>query len=432
MLVLLGIGFLAGVVTAISPCVLPVLPILLAGGASGRKPFRIIAGLVTSFVVFTLFATWLLSELGLPADFLRNLAIALLFLVAATLIVPRLALLIEKPFARLTRFRAGGGGFLLGASLGLVFVPCAGPVLAAISVVAANNNVGLRAILLTIAYALGAAVPMALIALGGKRLAGRLRTQRPAAPARLGDRDRRSSRSRSRFNADTRFQTALPGYTQALQKHIEDSSDRPAPARQADRREARPTALPGPGRHERRRRPAELRRRAGARARRPLVQLAAADARGAARQGRADRLLDVLVHQLPAHAAAPEGAGTPPTTATGSRSSASTRPSSPSSTSPRTWQAAIKRLGITYPVVQDNDFAHLERLLEPVLAGRVPDRPRAARSGTTEVGEGGYAETESAIQALLGRATSTRDRRPTRARPAPSHPSPTSASSGST
>ena len=180
MLVLLGIGFLAGLVTAISPCVLPVLPILLAGGASGRKPFRIIAGLVASFVVFTLFATWLLNQLGLPDDLLRNIAIALLFLVAATLLVPRLGLLIEKPFARLTRFRAGGGGFLLGASLGLVFVPCAGPVLATISVVAATNNVGLRAILLTIAYALGAALPMLLIALGGQRIGKRLRAEAPA------------------------------------------------------------------------------------------------------------------------------------------------------------------------------------------------------------------------------------------------------------
>src|SRR5882724_10811880 len=98
MLVLLGIGLLAGLVTAISPCVLPVLPVLLAGGASGRKPLRIVAGLVGSFVVFTLFSTWLLGKLGLPDDLLRNLAIALLFLVAATLLVPQLAFLLERPF----------------------------------------------------------------------------------------------------------------------------------------------------------------------------------------------------------------------------------------------------------------------------------------------------------------------------------------------
>ena len=85
MVLLLSIGFLAGVITAISPCVLPVLPILLASGASGRKPIRVIAGLVVSFSVFTLFATWILDKLGLPQDTLRNLAIVFLFVLAAIL-----------------------------------------------------------------------------------------------------------------------------------------------------------------------------------------------------------------------------------------------------------------------------------------------------------------------------------------------------------
>jgi cytochrome c biogenesis protein CcdA/thiol-disulfide isomerase/thioredoxin len=221
--VLLGSGLLAGFVTAISPCVLPVLPILLAGGASGRRPWRIVTGLVASFVVFTLFASWLLDRLGLPQDFLRNLAIALLFVVAATLLVPQLGALLERPFARLTRFRAIGGGFLLGASLGLVFVPCAGPVLAAITVVAANENVGWRAILLTVAYALGAAVPMLLIALGGRTLAGRLRARagrlRLASGVVIG-----AVALAIALNADARFQTTLPGYTRALQKHVESSA----------------------------------------------------------------------------------------------------------------------------------------------------------------------------------------------------------------
>jgi cytochrome c biogenesis protein CcdA/thiol-disulfide isomerase/thioredoxin len=222
-LVLIGIGFLAGLVTAISPCVLPVLPILLAGGASGRKPFRIVAGLVGSFVVFTLFSTWLLGRLGLPDDLLRNLAIALLFVVAATLLVPRLGLLLEQPFARLTRRRATGGGFLLGASLGLVFVPCAGPVLAAISVVAASNNVGLRTIALTIAYAVGAALPMLLIAIGGREIATRLRVQGPRLRFGSGVVIGLVALAIA-LNADSRFQTALPGYTQALQKHIESNA----------------------------------------------------------------------------------------------------------------------------------------------------------------------------------------------------------------
>src|SRR5258706_16063497 len=137
MLVLLGIGFGAGVITAVSPCILPVRPIVLAGGAGGegRRPFAIIAGLVVSFTVFTLTAASILSALGLPQDVLRNLAIATLFVLAASLLSTKVAYWLERPFLFLTRRRTGnlGGGFLLGVSLGLVFVPCAGPVLATIT-----------------------------------------------------------------------------------------------------------------------------------------------------------------------------------------------------------------------------------------------------------------------------------------------------------
>ena len=230
MLVLLGIGLLAGVITAISPCVLPVLPILLAGSASGgrRRPYAIIAGLVASFSIFTLFAAWLLDQLGLPQDTLRNVAIALLFLLAATLVVPQLGALLERPFVRLTRRRSGdlGGGFLLGASLGLVFVPCAGPVLAAVTVIAANHHVGWKAILLTVAYAVGAAVPMLLIAVGGRRAIGRVkafRTRAPTVRAALGVVIAATALAIT-LNLDRPFQTALPGYASALQKRVEDTA----------------------------------------------------------------------------------------------------------------------------------------------------------------------------------------------------------------
>ena len=197
MLILLAIGFVAGIVTALSPCVLPVLPIVLAGGATGRRPLAIVAGIVASFTVFTLFAAWLLDRLGLPQDLLRNLAIALLFLVALTLLVPQVGELVARPLQALTRRRAGdlGGGFFLGASLGLVFVPCAGPVLAAVSVIAANREVGLEGVLLTLAYAIGAALPMLAIAFAGQRAAGALRAQRCRRPPH-GRRARRRRRAR--------------------------------------------------------------------------------------------------------------------------------------------------------------------------------------------------------------------------------------------
>src|SRR5581483_6295076 len=185
-MILIPLGLLGGVITAVSPCVLPVLPVLLAGGASGRKPLRIIAGLIASFTVFTLFATWLLDELGLPDDLLRNLAIAFLFVLAVVLLVPQLGVQLERGLAVFSRFRPAnaGGGFGLGVALGLVFVPCAGPVLAAISTAAAKERFGLSTVVLTICYAIGAAVPMLVVAYGGRGASNRI--NRHAAAIRTG------------------------------------------------------------------------------------------------------------------------------------------------------------------------------------------------------------------------------------------------------
>jgi len=227
MVFLLVVGLLAGVVTAVSPCVLPVLPILLAGGASGRNPLRVIAGLVASFSIFTLFATWILDQLGLPQDFLRNLAIAFLFLTAIVLLVPRAALVVERPLTVFSRFRpkgADGGGLLFGATLGLVFVPCAGPVLATVTVVAANNDVGARAILLTVFYAVGAAIPMLVIAYGGRGAAARLR--RHALSVRLASGAIVAVVAVGLvLHVDDNLATLTPGYTNFLQQKIENNAD---------------------------------------------------------------------------------------------------------------------------------------------------------------------------------------------------------------
>jgi cytochrome c biogenesis protein CcdA/thiol-disulfide isomerase/thioredoxin len=228
MVVLLGIGFVAGVITAVSPCVLPVLPIVLAGGSAAgtrRRPYAIIAGLIVSFTVFTLSASALLSALGLPQDTLRNIAIALLFVVAATLLVPRLGMVIEAPLTRLSRRPSGdlGGGFVLGVSLGLVFVPCAGPVLATVSVLAAEHRVGLRLVLLTLFYAAGAGVVLLAVALGGQRATRRLRQTRwwwrPALGVAMA-----AAAFAVVFNVDQTLQVHLGSYTNALQRHTEESA----------------------------------------------------------------------------------------------------------------------------------------------------------------------------------------------------------------
>lgn len=99
MLVLLGTSFVAGLITSISPCVLPVLPILLAGSADTSRtcPYAIVAGLVLSSTTFTLAGATLLSALGLPDDLLRDVAIGALFVLVGTLLVPRFGRLLERP-----------------------------------------------------------------------------------------------------------------------------------------------------------------------------------------------------------------------------------------------------------------------------------------------------------------------------------------------
>ena len=143
---LLAIAFIGGFITGVSPCIVPVLPVVVAGGSTGSRrarPFLIIAGLVLSFSLAELLGTTLLSALGLPEDFLFWLGISVLLVLALGLMVPTIGYWTERPFSRLgaSRHAGSGGGFVLGLSLGLVFVPCAGPVLAAISVAAANHRV---------------------------------------------------------------------------------------------------------------------------------------------------------------------------------------------------------------------------------------------------------------------------------------------------
>jgi cytochrome c biogenesis protein CcdA/thiol-disulfide isomerase/thioredoxin len=221
---LAGIAFLAGVVTAVSPCVLPVLPIVFAGGASGgsrRRPVAIVAGIVVAFTASLLVVAWLLRTLGLPQDLLRNVAIALLFVIAAMLIVPQFALLIERPLSRLSRRPGGdlGGGFLLGLSLGLVFVPCGGVIQGYIASQAASiGDIGFKTVAITVAYALGVALPMLVIA-NRARAASSLRVFREnAQPIRAGLGVLvAASAFLIVFHVDRTLQRKIPDYTSSLQ-----------------------------------------------------------------------------------------------------------------------------------------------------------------------------------------------------------------------
>jgi cytochrome c biogenesis protein CcdA/thiol-disulfide isomerase/thioredoxin len=173
MLILVPIAFAAGIITVFTPCVLPVLPIVLAGGAgTKRRPYAIAAGLVTTFTAFLLAGAWLWGLLGIGKQHQIQIGAVLLGLLAVTLIVPRVGEWVERPLAFLTRRRFGdaGGGFLLGASLGLVFIPCGGPVLAALTSNVARDRVGGWLVVIALAYATGAALPLLAIAAGSRRV----------------------------------------------------------------------------------------------------------------------------------------------------------------------------------------------------------------------------------------------------------------------
>jgi cytochrome c biogenesis protein CcdA/thiol-disulfide isomerase/thioredoxin len=223
LLLLAGVAFVAGIVTALSPCVLPVLPVILAGGATGseRRPYAIVAGLVVSFTVFTLTAAAVLSALGLPDDLLRNIAIVVVALVGVALVWPRLGQILERPFTRLSRRSSSdlGGGFLLGLSLGLVFTPCAGPVIAAVATVAATERFSLDAVLVTLAYALGAGLVLLGFVLAGRRglALPRFRRWAPAIRRGLGVAVILVAVLMA-FGVDTELRTRVPDYTRTLQK----------------------------------------------------------------------------------------------------------------------------------------------------------------------------------------------------------------------
>jgi len=172
---------LAGAATALSPCVLPVLPVALAAGSTGgrRRPLGVAVGLAGTFALAAVLLTRALDALGLPGDLARGMAIAVLAAFGLALVVPRLGAAVEGRLSRLARrgvTSPGGDGFrsglLLGASLGLVYAPCAGPILAA--VVALDAAVSVERLALGFAYGVGAAIALLAVMTLGRTLTRRI------------------------------------------------------------------------------------------------------------------------------------------------------------------------------------------------------------------------------------------------------------------
>ena len=179
MALLVLFAFVAGAATALSPCVLPVLPVALAAGATGgrRRPLGVVTGLVLSFTFATVALVYLLSALGLPDKLFRTLAIVVLGVAGVALLVPAAAARIEAWLSRIgprapARVRGDGfgSGVLLGISLGFVYAPCAGPILAGVITVSASQDFTAGRLAVALAYSAGSAVVLYALMLGGRRL----------------------------------------------------------------------------------------------------------------------------------------------------------------------------------------------------------------------------------------------------------------------
>jgi cytochrome c-type biogenesis protein len=194
----MGIGsvagaFVAGVLTVLSPCVLPILPIVLGAAASERKygPAALAAGLAVSFVAIGLFVATIGYSVGLTAELFRQIAAALMIVLGAVLLLPslqaRLAMA-SGPIANWTDRRFGtqhggsyAGQFSVGLILGAVWSPCVGPTLGAASLLAAQGRQLPQVALSMFVFGLGAALPLLGIGLASREAVQRWRTRILAA-----------------------------------------------------------------------------------------------------------------------------------------------------------------------------------------------------------------------------------------------------------
>jgi len=182
MVLLILFAFLAGIITILSPCILPILPIILSSTVGGvevgnKRAIGIITGFIASFTFFTLFLSTIVKISGISADLLRNLSVIVIIAFGLSLLIPKLQFLTERLLSGVAKFapktNSGLGftsGIWIGMSLGLLWTPCVGPILASVISLAISGTVNFSAFLITLAYSMGTALPMFLIMIGGRNL----------------------------------------------------------------------------------------------------------------------------------------------------------------------------------------------------------------------------------------------------------------------
>lgn len=181
MILLLGFAFLAGLVTILAPCMWPMLPIVLSSTVKGtdhKRPLGITLGVMASFAIFTLSISYLVRIFHFDPNILRIVTVAVITFLGLTLLIPALSRITEGLVSRLTgklgsQRREGSdfkSGFLTGLTLGIIWSPCGGPILASIATFAATGMVSLQVILVTLVYVTGVGLPLFAFTYAGQRL----------------------------------------------------------------------------------------------------------------------------------------------------------------------------------------------------------------------------------------------------------------------
>jgi cytochrome c biogenesis protein CcdA/thiol-disulfide isomerase/thioredoxin len=239
MLLLILFALIAGAGTAITPCVLPVLPALLSASALGgrRRPFGIVIGLAATFTIAIVALAQLVKGVGLASSAARTLAIVVLLAFGVVLLIPEAAARVQAPLSRLARFgpKTRGDGFWsglsVGAALGFVCAPCAGPILAAVTSVSASTGPTVKVVVVALAFAAGLGCVLLLWALGGRALADRIkRSLRGHLVERALGAVLLFTGVAMAFNLDVRFEetlardTSLPAFLVDPTRALENSS----------------------------------------------------------------------------------------------------------------------------------------------------------------------------------------------------------------
>jgi cytochrome c biogenesis protein CcdA/thiol-disulfide isomerase/thioredoxin len=218
MLLLMLFALIAGAGTAVTPCVLPVLPALLSASAVGgrRRPFGIVLGLAVTFTISIVALSQIETGVGLGSGVTRTIAVLVLAGFGLVMLVPALAERIQAPLSRLARFgpHTRGTGFWsglgVGAALGFVCAPCAGPILAAVIVLGNTGKTTATSVAVAIAYVAGLSAVLTLYAVGGRRVLAVIRRR---AGGHVVERTLGAVLLVTAFliatNLDVRFETAL-------------------------------------------------------------------------------------------------------------------------------------------------------------------------------------------------------------------------------